>query len=413
MIERRAELATMRSLMFYKEQKQKKVAKIKSKTYRKIAKKALEKGQVELTMEELERLDPLKAQEERDKLEFERAKERMTLKHNNTGKWAKKMLGRHDGAGAESQKALMDQLRKGDELRKRIDGFESGDSEFEDTPDQNEKEELLKLQRQVDEDKVPDKGIFSMKFMQRGLETQKREAKEAIANAYKEFDNVSDYEEEEEKVVVNARRVVEHNPVDHKRKKPVKQIQMKSDGFEIAASGPVNIKPLFKVETFDDLTTAKTNVFVGDANKSEKESSLKVEPVAKAVESKKVFVDLKKLKVLEPKSIKKIDDVNPWLTGDEDTMVKRSIQSVHKQFERSSKPEKAIQKLKTEKQKLLTTQTETDNSLHQAKKLVAAEDMEYDEEAVMIHSSHINKINNKDLMKMAFANDDITEVFKN
>jgi U3 small nucleolar RNA-associated protein 14 len=62
----------MRALMFYKEQKQKKIAKIKSKTYHKIQRKALQrKG-----LEELKDLDPELAREEAEKLEMLRAQVR-------------------------------------------------------------------------------------------------------------------------------------------------------------------------------------------------------------------------------------------------------------------------------------------------------------------------------------------------
>jgi U3 small nucleolar RNA-associated protein 14 len=124
MIERRAELAKMRSLLFYKEQKQKKIAKIKSKTYRKIANKANEKGSAQLSLDELAELDPLKAQEERDKLEFARVQERMTLKHKNTGKWAKKMLGRNDNTGSEvisMVKLVATRINGAIETRRRLD----------------------------------------------------------------------------------------------------------------------------------------------------------------------------------------------------------------------------------------------------------------------------------------------------
>jgi U3 small nucleolar RNA-associated protein 14 len=90
---RRAELAKMRSLMFFQEQKKKKIAKIKSKTYRKLNKKKSEDPD-ELDIETLKQLDPEAARERLIMMERQRAIERMTLKHKNSGKWAKKMKGR-------------------------------------------------------------------------------------------------------------------------------------------------------------------------------------------------------------------------------------------------------------------------------------------------------------------------------
>lgn len=90
---RRAELAKMRSLMFFQEQKRKKIAKIKSKTYRKLNKKKGEDPE-ELDINTLKSFDPEAARERMIVIERERALERMTLKHRNSGKWAKKMKGR-------------------------------------------------------------------------------------------------------------------------------------------------------------------------------------------------------------------------------------------------------------------------------------------------------------------------------
>jgi U3 small nucleolar RNA-associated protein 14 len=61
--------------MFYKEQKQKKIAKIKSKTYRKVHKKDKSQAAGEnLSIEELAKLDPELAQEKVLKLQADRIK---------------------------------------------------------------------------------------------------------------------------------------------------------------------------------------------------------------------------------------------------------------------------------------------------------------------------------------------------
>ncbi|CAJ0747761.1 3902_t:CDS:10 [Entrophospora sp. SA101] len=91
---RTKELRRMRELMFREEIKAKRIAKIKSKTYRKIRRKE----KIKLNLDQLSQLDPELAREERIKLDTARAKERMTLKHKNTTKWAKQLLknGHHD-----------------------------------------------------------------------------------------------------------------------------------------------------------------------------------------------------------------------------------------------------------------------------------------------------------------------------
>ncbi|KAL2911587.1 hypothetical protein HK105_208926 [Polyrhizophydium stewartii] len=198
--ERQRELAKMRALMFFKEQKQKKIAKIKSKTYRKIHKKEAEK-QAALSLEQLKELDPDLARAEAEKLELERAKERMTLKHKNTGKWAKQMLGR--ATDTESRQAISEQLKKHEELKRRIKGLDSDESEAEaqldldnDDPDANARAQGLRaldamhdeLDSEGEAASKPAKGLMAMKFMQRGIDRQKEEMRRSIREAQLELE---------------------------------------------------------------------------------------------------------------------------------------------------------------------------------------------------------------------------------
>ncbi|KAJ3195858.1 hypothetical protein HK101_010836 [Irineochytrium annulatum] len=195
---RRAELAKMRSLMFYQEQKQKKIAKIKSKTYRKLKRKT--EGKEAAKLELLAELDPEYAKEAVLKLQAQRIKERMSLKHKNTGKWAKQMLSRND-RGAELRQDLMDQLNRSRDLTKKIAGIESGDEvssgdddkydEGDDGDDEDGRGRALKvlgdLEGDLDTEESaeahPQKGLMAMKFMQRGLEQQRRETKRKLEEA--------------------------------------------------------------------------------------------------------------------------------------------------------------------------------------------------------------------------------------
>ncbi|KAJ3296948.1 hypothetical protein HDU79_005308 [Rhizoclosmatium sp. JEL0117] len=198
---KRQELVRLRSLAFYAEQKAKKVAKIKSKTYRKIHKKdamrkAAKEGGGEMSLEELNELDPEAAREKAEKLHTDRIKERMTLKHKSTGKWARKMLSRGD-RDDETRQALMDQLNQSQTLTRKIAGLESDeDSDAlneSDTEDAlaSSRQRLADLEDQIGEDlekAVPKKGLYAMKFMQRGLEKQMKESREMLAEARRELE---------------------------------------------------------------------------------------------------------------------------------------------------------------------------------------------------------------------------------
>ncbi|KAF8592755.1 small-subunit processome [Ramaria rubella] len=187
--ERRGELRKMRELMFRAEAKAKRVAKIKSKTYRKIQRKGREK--VRGLIEEAEGPGSLKDEEaERMKREVERAKERATLRHKNTGKWAKAMKGR--GELEEDQRQdIEEMLDKGERLRAKIRG--DGGSEDDDDDEQeggvegiktNAFKELRRLERDEAEDAATlpgkAKGVFAMRFMQEAMAREARRAGEVV-----------------------------------------------------------------------------------------------------------------------------------------------------------------------------------------------------------------------------------------
>ena len=97
MKERQAELSKVKALMFYEQMKRHRLNKIKSKAYRRIRKR--QKSKLESDEKEgMAENDPEMAREEEEKEALRRVKERMDMKHKNTGKWARMALqhGHHD-----------------------------------------------------------------------------------------------------------------------------------------------------------------------------------------------------------------------------------------------------------------------------------------------------------------------------
>lgn len=184
---RRAELRKTRELMFRAEAKAKRVAKIKSKTYRKIHKKSREK--IKGLIEEAEGLDGKEDDgAERLKREVERAKERATLRHKNAGKWAKAMHGRGE-LDVDQRREIEEMLERGEALRAKIRG-ESG-SEDDDDNDADGGiegikasafEELRRLDRDDDTDprKETGKGVFGMKFIQDAMAREAKRVGEVV-----------------------------------------------------------------------------------------------------------------------------------------------------------------------------------------------------------------------------------------
>ncbi|GJJ15677.1 hypothetical protein Clacol_009955 [Clathrus columnatus] len=208
--QRRAELRKMRDLMFRAEIKAKRIAKIKSKTYRKIHKKAREK--LEHMAKEADG-EVVNEEEERLRHEMERARERATLRHKNTGKWAKAMQGRAE-LDIDQRREIEEMLEKGERLRRKIQATGESDDDEDDGDDTSDigvitAQAFQELQHldQPDDNLTPrgSKGVFAMKFMQNAMARdtkqvdatvdQFREEMERLGNG---VDGASDDEKDEE-----------------------------------------------------------------------------------------------------------------------------------------------------------------------------------------------------------------------
>jgi len=192
---RHGELAKLRALMFYEEQKRHRINKIKSKKYRKIRKRQKDK----LTSAEMDAAaieDPTTTDRERiEREEMDRMKERMTLAHKNTSKWARHMLRRGAKMDIEERRALSLQIAKGEELRRKV----MGEDDNNDSDDEEETEEdLLKKARDIlmenDDDETntegskKKKGLFQLAFMERGMQAQRTRAKEEARKLLEELE---------------------------------------------------------------------------------------------------------------------------------------------------------------------------------------------------------------------------------
>ncbi|KAJ8276452.1 hypothetical protein COCON_G00082040 [Conger conger] len=129
---RRAELQKVRALQSYYEAKAKREKKIKSKKYHKVLNKAKRKEFLK-QFEEMRKTDPAAALEQLQKMELGRMQERMSLKHQNSGKWAKSraIMAKYDN---EARKAMQQQLEVNKELTQKL--AVPSDSEDEEGPEE-------------------------------------------------------------------------------------------------------------------------------------------------------------------------------------------------------------------------------------------------------------------------------------
>ncbi|KAL0757993.1 hypothetical protein Bca101_095661 [Brassica carinata] len=210
-------------LLFRHELKSKRIKKIKSTTYHRLKNKDLKNSSLGALM------DPEMAKEEAVRQEAKRVEERMTLKHKNTGKWAKRMLSRglnvkYDGTKAAIAEQLqmnanlsrkMNSMRDGSNSDERDDEEELRDGSDEDAPSRliaKAKEKTLKA---LEDGELPNAVLMSLPFMvifafcpcykKKKNEEANEEAKRALEE-YEEWEN-SDGENSEKAVNVSGRRV--------------------------------------------------------------------------------------------------------------------------------------------------------------------------------------------------------------
>ncbi|KAM0906261.1 hypothetical protein ACQ4PT_016932 [Festuca glaucescens] len=196
--ERQNRLAKMRSLLFRHEMKAKRVKKIKSRTYHRLLKKDKRKA----SSADLE-ADPEAAEESAMKQEFKRAEERMTLKHKNNSKWAKRILKRGLSVQDEGTRdAITAQLQQHALLTRKMNSIkndssssdESSDDDDDDDDGSNLEAKLLnrgkeKIRKVVEEDDaIPKSGVFSLPFMERAMKKRADATYEETRLDYEELE---------------------------------------------------------------------------------------------------------------------------------------------------------------------------------------------------------------------------------
>lgn len=115
---RRSEMQKARALQSYYEAKARRERKIKSKKYHKVQNKAKRKEFLK-HFEQIVKTDPAAALQELNKMDLARMQERMSLKHQNSSKWAKSkaIMAKYD---KEARDAMQQQLDMNKELTQKL-----------------------------------------------------------------------------------------------------------------------------------------------------------------------------------------------------------------------------------------------------------------------------------------------------
>ncbi|NWH64222.1 UT14A protein, partial [Geococcyx californianus] len=116
--QRRAELQKARAMQSYYEAKARREKRIKSKKYHRVLRKSKRRKALK-EFEQLHKSDPEAALAKLEELEQLRMQERMSLKHQNKGKWARSraIMAKYD---LEARKAMQEQLARNKELMQKV-----------------------------------------------------------------------------------------------------------------------------------------------------------------------------------------------------------------------------------------------------------------------------------------------------
>ncbi|GMG56418.1 unnamed protein product [Ambrosiozyma monospora] len=173
LLKRTNELRLMRELMYRGQRDSKRLKKIKSKTYRqKLRKEKLKNKQL---VKEAGGLDD-EDDDEHDP-DYLRAKERMSLKHKNTSKWAKSMLKSGMMNDKENRDEMEEMLRQGERLKLKQAGKNDNESSDDDR-DLSDLEKDNNVDQSDDEDDSNErqkigKGVMNMDFMKNAEKREK------------------------------------------------------------------------------------------------------------------------------------------------------------------------------------------------------------------------------------------------
>lgn len=178
MRKRTRELRLMRELMFREERKAKRIKKIKSKAYHRIKKKELTKNQ-EL-IEDFE--------ESEGEQDIARARERMSLKHKTTSKWAKDMIKHGMTKDKETREEMEEMLKQGERLRSKVMGNSSEDDIDDRISDLENDDKGNFPETDISRNNVGKSGVMNMSFMKKA-EARQAESNRKTIEDLKAFEN--------------------------------------------------------------------------------------------------------------------------------------------------------------------------------------------------------------------------------
>ncbi|USW51889.1 Putative small-subunit processome, Utp14 protein [Septoria linicola] len=222
---RRAELRKQRALLFREEIKAKRIAKIKSKSYRRVHRKEREraKEQAQLAMGGLGYDDM--DEDAKEKHDRQRAEARMSTRHKDS-KWAKSLKQTNRTAWDDSARdGAVEQARRNEELKKRMAGKDVSDDEGSLSPASEDDDEISadKLDA-LQKESGSNKGLAGLKFMQKSDEKRRKANDEAVERIRRDLAIADGDEQESEEEDEGLGRAI-FGPSSKEQKRQVRQRQ--------------------------------------------------------------------------------------------------------------------------------------------------------------------------------------------
>ena len=181
--EKQQKLAKMRALLFYEEQKSKRIKKIKSKEFRRLRKKGLQKAQDE-ERANMREDDPEQARKLDELDALKRAQGRMSLRHKNTSKYMRNLTQQHRQDANQILAPSLDQHEALKEKMRSLKEYESDEDLDDSDVDMATRAQEILQEPATEEAK---KGLFSMKFMQTARLKEVKNVKDKAKSLYAEL----------------------------------------------------------------------------------------------------------------------------------------------------------------------------------------------------------------------------------
>jgi U3 small nucleolar RNA-associated protein 14 len=419
---RTAELRMARELMYRQEVKAKRLKKIKSKSYHRIKKKERlrEQQAIEAALAE-ERGGEPDSEEEMER-ERKRAEERMSLKHKQS-RWAKGVKESGRGAwDADARHGALEMAQRSEDLRRKIQGKtvgsdgessseEESDDEFDEEGEADRKrimEELEKLEQKDAPATGKASKLMAMKFMQ-NAEAAKRKENEAMIQSLKDdWEDAEDRDsndESDEEVNTTGRMVFKPGKPEAK---PANDIQERSE-FEAPPGS-------------DDEDEQADDDEVEITNKAASTAPQRKNPFSAPKGSKNKSND--KQNPFTVDTVGEEEEANPWLPQDEKSLVKTKAKALTTGKQEAKRAKSNYKLSKDRKTALDAAQEEADGdtnvtidtnlTLKVARLQNSDDEGEHDDETQiqLIPTKGKKAESQRELVKMAFAGDNVVQEFK-